>query len=237
MMRKHMSVKKIATDEVCVFSGGKTAEKRECFSSKIYLIRRKTFEDRKVCFIFLIFEKKFFEIYIKFACWWWFCCRSAKHFHIVLCVWICNSELRHVRIFVTPCSFYVLLQWDGRARCSFGIKMPVGWQNFIENPNCPDCVGWSKEQSLAVSPHGIVDWPIEQNLLWDRHKLRSRSRAGYSEVLLPTEQLSKCALLCFAFCFCFYGATDCIIADYRGTQREYSSKPLKHSDIVLLNVF
>ena len=26
MMRKHMSVKKMATDEVCVFSRGKTAE-------------------------------------------------------------------------------------------------------------------------------------------------------------------------------------------------------------------
>ena len=51
-----MSVKKMATDEVCVFSRGKTVE-RECFSSKIYLTRRKTFEDRKVCFNFLIFEK------------------------------------------------------------------------------------------------------------------------------------------------------------------------------------
>ena len=28
----------------------------------------------------------------------------------------------------------------------FGIKMPVVLQNFIENPNCPDGVGWSKEQ-------------------------------------------------------------------------------------------
>ena len=81
---------------------------------------------QKVCFNFLIFGKNIFEIYIKFACWWWFCCRSAKHFHIVLCVWICNSELRHVRIFVTPCSFYVLLQCDAKA-CFFGIKMPVGW--------------------------------------------------------------------------------------------------------------
>ena len=59
-------------------------------------------------FQFLPLWKTFYEIYIKFACWWWFCCASAKHFHIVLCVWICSSELRHVRIFVTPCSFYVL---------------------------------------------------------------------------------------------------------------------------------
>ena len=85
------------------------------FQLKIYLTRCKTSEDRKVCFNVLTFEK-ILEIYIKFACWWWFCCRSAKHFHIVLCVWICNSELRHVRIFVMPCSFYGLLQCDGKAR-------------------------------------------------------------------------------------------------------------------------
>ena len=116
---------------------------------------------------FLDVWKKSFEIYIKFACWWWFCCRRAKHFHKVLCVWICNSELRHVRIFVTPCSFYVLLQCDGKARCFFGIKMPVGWQYFIENLNCPDCV--DPRSNNVVSPHGIVVWPIEQTLLWDRH--------------------------------------------------------------------
>ena len=52
--------KKMATNEVCVFSRGKTVE-RECFSSKIYLTRRKTFEDRKVSFNFLIFEKKFMK--------------------------------------------------------------------------------------------------------------------------------------------------------------------------------
>ena len=112
----------------------------------------------KVCFNPLIFEKSFLEIYIKFTCWWLFCCRSAKHFHIVLCVWICNSELRHGRILVTPCSFYVLLQCNGIARCFFGIKMPVGWQNFIENPNGPDCFGWSKEQcgfATAALKHGI----------------------------------------------------------------------------------
>ena len=62
-----MSVKKMATNEVCVFSRGKTVE-RECFSSKIYLTRRKTFEDKKACFNFLIFEKNLFEIFIKLAC-------------------------------------------------------------------------------------------------------------------------------------------------------------------------
>ena len=107
-------------------------------------------------FQFLLLWKTFYEIYIKFACWWWFCCPSAKHFHIVLCVWICSSELRHVRIFVTPCSFCSKM-CDGKARCFFGIKMPVGWQNFIENPNCADYVGWSKEQCTFAT------------LLWDRH--------------------------------------------------------------------
>ena len=48
-----------------------------------------------------------------------------------------TANQRHMRIFVTPCSFYVLLQSDGKARCLFGIKMPAEWQNFIENPNCP----------------------------------------------------------------------------------------------------
>ena len=47
---------------------------------------------------------------------------GMAHFHrIVLCVWSCNSDLPHVRIFVTPCSFYVLLQSDGKARCFLGI--------------------------------------------------------------------------------------------------------------------
>ena len=56
----YVSVKQMATGEVCVFSGGKTAEnelKRECFNSKIYLTRRRTSEVRKVCFISFIFEK------------------------------------------------------------------------------------------------------------------------------------------------------------------------------------
>ena len=67
-MRKHMSVKKMATEEVRVFSWGKTAEK----GSVSVQTGRKTSEDRKVCFNFLIFKKIFFEIYIKFACWWRF---------------------------------------------------------------------------------------------------------------------------------------------------------------------
>ena len=133
----------MVTDEVCVFSRGKTAKNGSVSAQRSTWQGAKHLKIERCVSFFFIFAKNVFEIYIQFACWRWFCCRSAKHFHIVLCVWICNSELRHARIFVTPCSFYVLLQCDGRARCSFGIKMPVGWQNFIENPNCPDCVGWS----------------------------------------------------------------------------------------------
>ena len=59
-----MSVKKMTTEEVCVFSRGKTAENGSVSAQT----RRKTSEDRKVCFNFLIFKKIFWEIYIKFAC-------------------------------------------------------------------------------------------------------------------------------------------------------------------------
>ena len=49
---------------------------------------------------------------------------------------------------------YFLLEFVGL----FGIKMPVGWQNFIENPNCPDCVNWSKEQcSFAARDCCLTD--------------------------------------------------------------------------------
>ena len=100
-------------------NGSVSAQRSICQGAKHLKIER--------CVLFFWSLKNFFfEMYIKFACWWWFCCRSAKHFHIVLCVWICNSELRHVRIFVTPCSFYVLLQCDGKARCFFWHK-DAGW--------------------------------------------------------------------------------------------------------------
>ena len=146
MMRKLMSVKKIATDEVCVFSGGTTAENGSLSTQRSTWQGAKHLKIERCVSFFWCLKKINFEIFIKFACWWWFCCRSAKHFHIVLCVCI------------TPCSFYLLLQCDGRARCSFGIKMPVGWQNFIENPNCPDCVGWSKEQcSFATRDCCLTD--------------------------------------------------------------------------------
>ena len=117
-----------------VFSRGKTTENGSVSA------QRSTWQGTKHLKVEGVFQffnlwKNYFEIYIKFVCWWWFCCCSAKHFHIVLCVWSCNSELRHVRNFVTPCSFYSLLRCDGKARCFFAIKTPVGWQNFIENPN------------------------------------------------------------------------------------------------------
>ena len=121
---------KMATDEVCVFSRGKTAENGSVSA------QRSTWEGAKYLtiecgFQFFDFWKKKFEIYIKFACWWWFCCRSAKHFHIALCVWICNSELHQVRIFVTPCLFYVLLQCDGKGPW---VIRPFNFQ--LKNKNC-----------------------------------------------------------------------------------------------------
>ena len=109
--------KKLATDEVCVFSRGKTAENRSVSAQRSTWQGAKHLKIKRCVSIFWSLKKIFFEIYIKFAGWWWFCCRSARHFYIVLCVWICNSELRQVRIFVTPRSFYVLLQCDGKARC------------------------------------------------------------------------------------------------------------------------
>ena len=101
---------------------GKTAKNGSVSAQRSTWQGAKHLKIAKVCFNPLIFEKSFLEIYIKFTCWWLFCCRSAKHFHIVLCVWICNSELRHGRILVTPCSFYVLLQCNGIARCFFWLQ-------------------------------------------------------------------------------------------------------------------
>ena len=152
--------KKMGTDEVCVFSRGKTAENESVSAQRCTWQGVKHLKIQRCVSICWSLKKFVFEIYIKFACWWWFCCRRAKHFHIVLCVWICNSELRHVRIFVTPCSFYVLkCVMEKHVVFFFGRKMPVGWQNFIENPNCADYVGWSKEQcSFATRDCCLTDW-------------------------------------------------------------------------------
>ena len=126
------------------FSRGKTTENGSVSA------QRSTWRGEKHLKIegvnFLIFEKTFFEIYIKFACWWCVCCRSAKYFHIVLCVWFYNSELRHVRIFVTPCSFYVLLQCDGKARFFFFWHKDAGRVTKLYRKRELRCVGWSKEQ-------------------------------------------------------------------------------------------
>ena len=136
MMRKHMSVKKMVTDEVCVFSRGKTAKNGSVSAQRSTWQGAKHLKIERCVSIFLIFVKNFlkstenggFVVVVQ---------------SIVLCVWICNSEFRHARIFVNAIFIYVLLLCDGKARCFFGIKMPAGWQNFIENLNCPDCVGWS----------------------------------------------------------------------------------------------
>ena len=59
-----------------------------------------------------------------------------------------------MRIFVTPCSFYVLLQCDGRARCSFGIKMPVGNKTLSKTRTVQ--IALVGPRSNVVSPHEIV---------------------------------------------------------------------------------
>ena len=64
-------------------------------------------------------------------------------------------------------------------------------------------------RSNVVSPHGIVVWPIEQTLLWDRHKLRE---VGPGILKYCYQLNNKVSVLCF------YSATDCIISDYLGNK-------------------
>ena len=90
-----MSVKQMATDEVCVFSGGKKADNGNVSAQRSTWPGVKHLKIERGVSFFWSLKTFFLEIYIKFACWWWFCCRSAKNFHIVLCIWICNSELHH----------------------------------------------------------------------------------------------------------------------------------------------
>ena len=66
-----MSVKKKCLPmNVCAFLGGKTTE-HESFSAQRNAGQGAKHLKKKVSFNFLILEKNFFEIYIKFACWWW----------------------------------------------------------------------------------------------------------------------------------------------------------------------
>ena len=106
----HECEKKWQPMKFCVFSRGKTTENGSVSARRSTWQGAKHLKIKGVCQFFDL-GKKCFEIYIKFACWRWFCLRSAKHLHIVLCVWIYNSELRHVRIFVTPCSFCFVAVW------------------------------------------------------------------------------------------------------------------------------
>ena len=62
--------KKCRPMNVCAFLGGKTTE-HESFSAQRNAGQGAKHLKKKVSFNFLILEKKVFEIYIKFACWWW----------------------------------------------------------------------------------------------------------------------------------------------------------------------
>ena len=191
MMRKHMSVKKMATDENCVFSRDKTAENGSISAQRSTWQGAKNLKIERCVSIFWCLKNIFFWNLHKICLLMAVFCRSAKHFHIVLCFWSCNSELRHVRIFVTPCSFYVLLQCDGRARCFSSIKMPDGWQTVIENPNCPDCVGWCKEQ---------CSFATRDCCLTDRADLTvgptlSSEKSGWVFWSIATNWATKCTLL------------------------------------------
>ena len=122
----------------CVFSRGNTTENGSVSAQRSTWKGAKHLKIEGLCQFFDIWKNCFRNLQ-KICLLMEFCCHSAKHFHIhvVLCVWSCNIDVRHVQIFVTSSSFYVLLQSDGKARCFFGIKMPAEWQIFIENPNCP----------------------------------------------------------------------------------------------------
>ena len=121
-----------------VFSRGNTTENGSVSAQRSTWQGAKHLKIEGLCQFFDIWKNCFRNLH-KICLLMELCYHSAKHFHIhvVLCVWSCHIDVRHVRIFVTPSSFYVLLQSDGKARCFFGIKMPAEWQNFIENPNCP----------------------------------------------------------------------------------------------------
>ena len=183
----------------CVFSRGKTTENGSVSAQRSTWQGAKHLKVKGVCQFFDLCKNVFWNLH-KIWLLMVVLCRSAKHFYIVLCVWIFNSELHHVRIFVTPCSFYVLLQCDGKAVCFFGIKMPAGWQNFIENPNRPDCVGWSKEQcSVATRDCCLTD--RADHTVGPTLSSEKSSRVFWS-IAPAMEQLSKCTLL--------YSVTDCI---------------------------
>ena len=112
---------------VCSFLGGKTTE-HESFSAQRNAGQGAKHLKKKVSFNFLILEKNFFEIYIKFACWWWSFWCSAQRIQIVLCFGRCNSQLRRSRagFHCNAMFIYVILQSGGKTKapCFCGKKMP-----------------------------------------------------------------------------------------------------------------
>ena len=116
----------------CVFSRGKTTEN----GSVSY--QRSTWQGTKHLKIEGVFQ--FFDLWNNY---FWNLHKICLLMVVLLsqCKAFSHSPVRlNLQQWVAPC------QCDEKARCFFGIKIPVGWQNLNENPNCLDCVGWSKEQ-------------------------------------------------------------------------------------------
>ena len=91
--------------------------------------------------------------------------------------------------FVTPYSFYVLLQCGGKARCFFWRK-DAGWvTKLYQKPEL---------SRLRWLVHGAMQKCSFDCCLTDRADLTvgpTLSSEESGRVLLPTEQLSKCTLL------------------------------------------
>ena len=89
--------KKMATDEVCVFSRGKTAENGSVSAQRSTWQGAKHLKLERVFFFFDLCKTFFWNLH-KICLLMVVLFRSAKHFHIVLCVWICNG------VRVAPCA-------------------------------------------------------------------------------------------------------------------------------------
>ena len=127
----------------CVFSRGNTTENGSVSAQRSTWKGTKHLKIEGLCQFFDIWKNCFRNLQ-KICLLMEFCCHSAKHFHIhvLLCVWSCNIDVRHVQIFVTSSSFYVLLQSDGKARCFFGIKMPTNLYRKPELSSSGPRLGW-----------------------------------------------------------------------------------------------
>ena len=70
--------------------------------------------------------------------------------------------------------------------------MPVVLQKFIENPNCSDGVGWSKEQcSFATRDYC---WPVEQTFSYGRTDIKIIDYGEVLEAFILSNQINKTRL-------------------------------------------